>query len=74
LNDCGVARTRLVSAGWDRHSIAGIAHSCGFGSHATFATAFRQEFGMTPSEARHGTRRLSGGEWTGTELPDDLVG
>ncbi|MFI9757005.1 AraC family transcriptional regulator [Streptomyces sp. NPDC051963] len=52
-----VARTRLVSAGWATYSIAEIAHSCGFGSHASFATAFRAEFGMTPREARQGISR-----------------
>ncbi|MFD3310590.1 AraC family transcriptional regulator [Streptomyces sp. NPDC058694] len=49
-----VARTRLAGASWATYSIAEIAHSCGFGSHASFATAFRAEFGMTPSEARRG--------------------
>nr|WSY50295.1 AraC family transcriptional regulator [Streptomyces sp. NBC_00886] len=46
------ARTRLASARWTTYSIAEIAHACGFGSHASFATAFRTEFGMTPREAR----------------------
>ncbi|MCZ4512723.1 helix-turn-helix transcriptional regulator [Streptomyces sp. ActVer] len=49
-----VARSRLASASWSTYSIAEIAHSCGFGSHASFATAFRSEFGMTPREARCG--------------------
>ncbi|MFG2347824.1 AraC family transcriptional regulator [Streptomyces phaeochromogenes] len=49
-----VARARLAGASWATYSIAEIAHSCGFGSHATFATAFRSEFGMTPREARRG--------------------
>ncbi|GHB67360.1 hypothetical protein GCM10010306_071360 [Streptomyces umbrinus] len=49
-----VARSRLASASWSTYSIAEIAHSCGFGSHASFATAFRSEFGMTPREARRG--------------------
>ncbi|MFD8422712.1 AraC family transcriptional regulator [Streptomyces sp. NPDC059466] len=49
-----LARTRLASANWAGHSVAQIAHSCGFGSHASFSTAFRQEFGMTPRDARHG--------------------
>ncbi|MEU9332865.1 AraC family transcriptional regulator [Streptomyces sp. NPDC048290] len=49
-----LARTRLASPEWGAHSIARIAHSCGFGSHASFATAFRQEFGTTPTEARRG--------------------
>ena len=51
-----IARTRLGSAGWAEHPIADIAHSCGFGSHAAFATAFREEFGMTPRDARFGAR------------------
>ncbi|MER5408687.1 AraC family transcriptional regulator [Streptomyces sp. NPDC002769] len=49
-----LARTRLASANWTGHSVAQIAHSCGFGSHASFSTAFRQEFGMTPRDARRG--------------------
>ncbi|WP_089104531.1 helix-turn-helix transcriptional regulator [Streptomyces hyaluromycini] len=51
------ARERLAGPGWASYSIAQIAHSCGFGSHASFATAFRAEFGTTPSEARR--RRAS---------------
>ncbi|MFF3559545.1 AraC family transcriptional regulator [Streptomyces sp. NPDC002574] len=47
-----LARTRLASAGWAGHSIAQIAHACGFGSHASFSTAFRREFGMSPRDAR----------------------
>ncbi|MFG2971175.1 AraC family transcriptional regulator [Streptomyces sp. NPDC048288] len=47
-----LARTRLASAGWAGHSIAQVAHSCGFGSHASFSTAFRKEFGMSPRDAR----------------------
>ncbi|MFD7835462.1 helix-turn-helix domain-containing protein [Streptomyces sp. NPDC059761] len=49
-----LARTRLSSPGWAGQSIAGIAHACGFGSHASFSTAFRREFGVTPREARNG--------------------
>ncbi|MET7572370.1 AraC family transcriptional regulator [Streptomyces sp. NPDC005492] len=51
-----LARTRLTGASWSTYSIAEIAHACGFGSHASFATAFRAEFGMTPREARGGAR------------------
>lgn len=51
-----LARMRLASISWAGASIAQIAHACGFGSHAAFSTAFRQEFGMTPSEARFGSR------------------
>ena len=47
-----LARTRLASASWAGHSIAQITYSCGFGSHASFSTTFRQEFGMTPRDAR----------------------
>ncbi|MEU3244265.1 helix-turn-helix domain-containing protein [Streptomyces sp. NPDC006875] len=47
-----LARARLASAHWAGHSVAHIAYSCGFGSHASFSTAFRLEFGMTPREAR----------------------
>lgn len=51
-----VARTRLASASWSTYSIAEIAHASGFGSHASFATAFRAEFGTTPREARAAAR------------------
>ncbi|MFG3365110.1 helix-turn-helix transcriptional regulator [Streptomyces sp. NPDC048156] len=52
-----LARSRLAGASWKAYSIAQIAHSCGFGSHASFATAFRREFGTTPGEARRGHGR-----------------
>jgi AraC-like DNA-binding protein len=52
-----LARTRLASANWAGHSIAQITYSCGFGSHASFSTAFRQEFGMTPRDARKNVHR-----------------
>lgn len=55
-----LARTRLASANWAGHSVAQIAHSCGFGSHASFSTAFRREFGMTPRQARHDTSSSPG--------------
>jgi len=48
-----LARTRLASSRWAQSSIASIANSCGFRSHAAFTTAFRHEFGMTPTDARH---------------------
>jgi AraC-like DNA-binding protein len=56
-----VARTRLYSAGWARHSIAEVAYASGFTSHASFSTAFRQEFGMTPRDARklYGSRQFT---------------
>jgi AraC-like DNA-binding protein len=47
-----LARERLSSPRWASSSIGQIAYSCGFGSQAVFATAFRQHFGMTPSESR----------------------
>ncbi|WP_033341534.1 AraC family transcriptional regulator [Catenuloplanes japonicus] len=47
-----LARSRLASASWSRTSIAGIARACGFGSHASFTTAFRAEFGVAPRDAR----------------------
>ncbi|MEV7284896.1 helix-turn-helix domain-containing protein [Streptomyces sp. NPDC093252] len=49
------ARSRRANPAWGGHSISRIAHSRGFGSHASFATAFRQECGTTPMQARHGT-------------------
>jgi AraC-like DNA-binding protein len=48
-----LARARLGGGAWGAMSIAQIAASCGFSSHSAFSTAFRAEFGMTPSEARH---------------------
>jgi len=51
-----LARTRLASSTWDNRSIAQIAHASGFTSHASFATAYRREFGLTPRETR-GARR-----------------
>jgi AraC-like DNA-binding protein len=47
-----MARTRLSNTGWAGLSVAEIAFVSGFTSHASFSTAFRQEFGMTPREAR----------------------
>jgi AraC-like DNA-binding protein len=47
-----LARTRLAAPAWDNQSIAQIASACGFASHATLATAYRREFGMTPRETR----------------------
>jgi len=54
-----LALSRLTSPAWAHSTIAHISHSSGFNSHATFATAFRKEFGMTPREAR---RRAGVGE------------
>jgi len=50
-----LARTRLASSQWADSSIAQIAHSCGFSSHAVFTTAFRREFGRTPRDVRQAT-------------------
>lgn len=47
-----LARSRLSSPRWAARSIGQIAHACGFGSQAVFATAFRQHYGITPSDAR----------------------
>ncbi|GAA2475265.1 AraC family transcriptional regulator [Winogradskya humida] len=51
-----LARTRLASSTWDNRSIAQVAHASGFASHASFATAYRREYGDTPRETR-GDRR-----------------
>jgi AraC-like DNA-binding protein len=48
-----LARSRLASVSWAASSIAQIAHACGFGSHAAFTTAFRQQFGRTPTDVRN---------------------
>lgn len=68
-----LARTHLVGTSWSMYSIAQIAHSCGFGSHAFFATAFREEFGMTPREARYGAHGSSDRERMEAHASDDLV-
>jgi AraC-like DNA-binding protein len=47
-----LARSRLSSPRWVTSSVGQVARSCGFRSQAAFATAFRQEFAMTPSDAR----------------------
>lgn len=47
-----LARTRLAGPAWDDRSIAQIAYASGFASHASFATAYRREFGVTPRETR----------------------
>ncbi|GAB6902133.1 helix-turn-helix transcriptional regulator [Kineosporia succinea] len=52
-----LARSRLTSPGWSEHSIARIAHACGFTSQASFATAYRREFGLAPREARRSARQ-----------------
>jgi AraC-like DNA-binding protein len=52
-----LARSRLTQAGWAELSIAQIAHACGFTSQASFATAYRREFGRAPREARRSGRQ-----------------
>jgi len=47
-----LARSRLASPGWAGQSIGCIAYASGFTSHAVFTTAYRQEFGVTPSSYR----------------------
>ena len=47
-----LARSRLASASWAAASVSEIAYACGFGGHAAFTTAFRQQFGRTPSDIR----------------------
>jgi AraC-like DNA-binding protein len=47
-----LARSRLASVSWAAASVAEIAYACGFGSHAAFTTAFRQQFGRTPTDVR----------------------
>ena len=45
-----LARAQLAGSGTS--SIGQVARGCGFSSQSAFATAFRKEFGMTPSDAR----------------------
>ena len=53
------ARQQLLSTG---HSIAEIGLSCGFSSGAHFSTAYRNQYGMTPSEERNLHQKLESGE------------
>ena len=47
-----LAQSRLASTSWAATSVSEIAHACGFGSHAAFTTAFRRQFGRTPTDVR----------------------
>jgi AraC-like DNA-binding protein len=47
-----LARTRLRSRQWADVTVADIAAASGFSTHSMFSTAFRAEFGTTPSAAR----------------------
>jgi AraC-like DNA-binding protein len=47
-----LARTRLGSRQWADVTVADIAAASGFSTHSMFSTAFRAEFGTTPSAAR----------------------
>lgn len=53
------ARERLLGS---QDSIADIGYRCGFSSGAHFSTAYRNLFGLTPSEDRRNYQRLSSGE------------
>ena len=47
-----LARTRLASRQWAEVTVADIASASGFSTHSMFSTAFRTEFGLTPSAVR----------------------
>ena len=47
-----LARTRLTSRQWAGVTVADIASASGFATHSMFSTAFRAEFGRTPSAVR----------------------
>jgi AraC family transcriptional activator of tynA and feaB len=49
LEECA---KQLASALWAGHTITDIAFACGFNSAAHFTRAFRDQYGMTPSEYR----------------------
>lgn len=50
------AARRLRDLRWRGHTIAEVAHCCGFVSTAAFARSFRDAFGLTPTEYRQATR------------------
>jgi AraC-like DNA-binding protein len=54
-----LARSRLASASWAAASVSEIAYACGFGGHAAFSTAFRRQFGRTPSDIRRDVQLAS---------------
>ncbi|WP_354697777.1 hypothetical protein DSM112329_03417 [Paraconexibacter sp. AEG42_29] len=57
IRDERLDRARAVLADPGHHaSISRVAAECGFSTHAMFSTAFRERFGMTPSEARPALR------------------
>jgi AraC-like DNA-binding protein len=47
-----LARSRLADRRWAGVTVADIASASGFSTHSSFSTAFRAEFGTTPSAAR----------------------
>ena len=47
-----LARTRLASRQWADVSVADIAAASGSSTHSMFSTAFRAEYGTTPSALR----------------------
>jgi len=63
-----IARARLTSTSWAHASIAHISHASGFNSHASFSTAFRARYGITPREVR---RQASSGEPSG--IPGEVA-
>jgi AraC-like DNA-binding protein len=61
-----LARSRLASVSWAARSVSQIAYDCGFGSHAAFTTAFRQQFGRTPTDVRNDALHPVRGSSAGT--------
>jgi AraC-like DNA-binding protein len=49
---CRRAARRLRDPRWHGHTIAEIAHCCGFASNAVFTRAFRERHGQSPTEYR----------------------
>lgn len=47
-----LAKRVLISAGSDQMFVANVASYCGFNSHAHFSRAFKETFGVSPSEVR----------------------
>ncbi|WP_282135041.1 helix-turn-helix domain-containing protein [Seonamhaeicola maritimus] len=53
------AKTKLKSAAFDKYSITGIAELCGFNSKSSFYRIFKKETGLTPTQFKNNTNKIS---------------